>query len=358
MSEPKRLTAAPTRSLRARVTARATNLSVLAGLVLVFATGVGAVATGSARGAWVVVAHGIGGFLLIFLIPWKTIVVRRGWRRGRPARWLSLLLTVLVLTVLLAGLLNATGLVRSVLGFEVLWWHIALALVLVPFLVFHLITRPVRLLIRRPRRSEPSRRAVLRLAAVAGLASIAYVGGQQLLRVTGAPGARRRFTGSHEIPSADPAAMPATIWLNDTVPFIDMNTWQLTIIDGAGRRELPLAELVRQEQTVRAVLDCTSGWYAEHEWTGTPVSALVTPDPAARSLYVHSLTGYWLRFPLADIDGLLLATQVAGQPLRTGHGYPLRLVAPGRRGFWWVKWVDCIELQSAPWWWQPPFPVT
>ena len=46
--------------------------------------------------------------------------------------------------------------------------------------------------------------------------------------------------------------------------------------------------------------------------------------------------------------------------LRTaaGHGYPLRLVAPGRRGYWWVKWVDRIELQTTPWWWQPPFPVT
>jgi len=41
-----------------------------------------------------------------------------------------------------------------------------------------------------------------------------------------------------------------------------------------------------------------------------------------------------------------------------GHGYPLRLAAPGRRGYWWVKWVDRIELQATPWWWQPRFPVT
>ena len=72
---------------------------------------------------------------------------------------------------------------------------------------------------------------------------------------------------------------------------------------------------------------------------------------------VHSVTGYWVRLPLTDLDRLLLATGVGDGPLSAGHGYPLRLVVPGRRGYWWVKWVDRIELQSTPWWWQPPFPV-
>ena len=37
---------------------------------------------------------------------------------------------------------------------------------------------------------------------------------------------------------------------------------------------------------------------------------------------------------------------------------PGPLVAPGRRGFWWVKWVVSVELDPAPWWRQPPFPLT
>ena len=354
------------------LTARATNLSVLAAILLIFATGVGAVATGSPRGRWVVIAHGIAAIALVFLIPWKAILMRRGWRRGRATRWASLVLGILVSATVVAGLASATGLVTSLGGFETLWWHVALALGLVPLMLFHLVTRPVRIIrlrVRRlrarpagqtalARRTGVRRRAALRLGAVTGLAATTYLVAEALLRLTGAPGARRRFTGSHEVVSRDPAAMPATMWLNDHIPAIDTDNWRLTVVDAAGRRALRFADLARTEQTVRAILDCTSGWYAEHEWTGVPVSALVTPDGSARSLYVHSVTGYWVRFPVGDIGSLLLATRVSGRTLRPGHGYPVRLVAPGRRGFWWVKWVDRIELDATPAWWQPPLPVT
>jgi DMSO/TMAO reductase YedYZ molybdopterin-dependent catalytic subunit len=343
--------------VRSGLSARGTNLAVLAALLLVFATGAGAMATGSSRGRWVVIAHGIGALALLFLIPWKSIVVRRGWRRRRATRWASLVLVVLVLAAIGAGLASATGLVGTIAGLRMLWWHVALALVLVPLLLFHLMARPVRIGGLRTW-AEPGRRATLRLGAVAGLAAATYVVTEVGLRLIGAPGARRRFTGSYEVGSDNPAAMPATIWLNDTVPAIDGSTWRLHVVDAVGRRELNLADLARPQQTVRALLDCTSGWYADQEWTGTPVSSLITVDGGTRSLLVHSVTGYWIRFPIGEIDRLLLATRVGGQALRPGHGYPLRLVAPGRRGFWWVKWVDRIEVQRTPAWWQPPFPVT
>jgi DMSO/TMAO reductase YedYZ molybdopterin-dependent catalytic subunit len=40
----------------------------------------------------------------------------------------------------------------------------------------------------------------------------------------------------------------------------------------------------------------------------------------------------------------MLATHVDGEELSHGHGFPLRLVAPGRRGFQWVKWVEEVRV--------------
>jgi hypothetical protein len=45
-----------------------------------------------------------------------------------------------------------------------------------------------------------------------------------------------------------------------------------------------------------------------------------------------------------------------GEPWARRHGFPL-VVVPGRRDYWWVKWVDRIELQQTPAWSQPPFPL-
>jgi len=109
------------------------------------------------------------------------------------------------------------------------------------------------------------------------------------------------------------------------------------------------------------VLDCTSGWWAEQQWSGVRLDRVVDPTtmPTADvgSVVVRSVTGYQRRFPLADLSSLVLATHYEGRALARGHGFPARLVAPGRRGFWWVKWVDRIALDPLPPWRQPPFPL-
>jgi DMSO/TMAO reductase YedYZ molybdopterin-dependent catalytic subunit len=332
---------------------RTTNLALGVALALAVATGVGVVAAGSSPGRLVALAHGVVGVAVVLLVPWKTRIVRRGLRRARRSRWASLLLATLAVVTLLTGLGYATGLLRSVAGTRGMWLHVAAALSLLPLAAWHVLARPAR-----PRRTDLGRRTLLRAGALVAVAGGVYLATSSVVRLGGLPGARRRFTGSYDTGSFDPAAMPSTVWLDDRTPRVDPAAWRLVVADGEGERELSLADLEGFGTRLRAVLDCTGGWYAEQDWVGAPVSALVGDRGGARSLLVRSATGYWIRFPVGDLDRLLLATRVGGEPLAPRHGFPARLVAPGRRGFWWVKWVDRIELQDTPWWWQPPFPVT
>jgi DMSO/TMAO reductase YedYZ molybdopterin-dependent catalytic subunit len=111
-----------------------------------------------------------------------------------------------------------------------------------------------------------------------------------------------------------------------------------------------LAELQARD-TLVATLDCTGGFYSRQRWSGVRLDRLLEragPLPAASHVRVISHTGYRWSFELRDARGLLLATSVGGEPLSHEHGAPVRLVAPGRRGFEWVKWVVGVELHDGP----------
>jgi Oxidoreductase molybdopterin binding domain len=330
--------------------ARRTNLGLLVALVAALASGGLAFATGTGWARLVLVVHGVAGLALVTLAPWKAAIVRRGLARRRPGRWRSVGLGVAVAVSTLAGLALVTGTAPTGLPVTAMQVHVGAALAAVPLLVWHVAARPVG----RPRRTDLGRRALLRAGAVAGSAGLLLAAVEGATAVVSLPGAGRRFTGSLPV---DPGRMPVTSWLDDQVPAVDVAGWRLEVRAGGAARGWSYPELARFDDRVEATLDCTGGWHARASWAGVRLDRLVG-DAAGTSLVVVSGTGYRRRLPRHQAGRLLLATRLDGRPLSPGHGFPARLVAPGRRGFWWVKWVVAVEVDDAPWWAQPPFPLT
>jgi DMSO/TMAO reductase YedYZ molybdopterin-dependent catalytic subunit len=339
---------------------RRTNVAILAVLVTALGSGVLAFAVGDESAARIVVAvHGILGLCLVVLTPWKAVIARRGLRRAgrRPGRGTSIALAVVVLIVVGTGLVHALGFTGPVLGVTSMQVHVGAAIAATALAGAHVVRRR-----QRPRPADLSRRTVLRTGAVVGGGVLLWSAVEATAAVAALPGADRRSTGSHERGTDEPQRMPVTQWLSDSVPAIDPATFRLHVVVYDRSIDLDLGDLddLDGRDAIRAVLDCTGGWYATQDWRGIRIDHLLEraagPLTRGRSVDVVSVTGYRRRLPLSDAQHLLLATEVADRPLSAGHGAPVRLVAPGRRGFWWVKWVTRIEVVDAAWWLQPPFP--
>lgn len=349
------------------MSSRAVNLGLLTLLVLEFVSGVASYLVGTPAAAWVFWVHRIAGFAIVALLAWKVRIVANAYRRRglRGSTALSGVLGLLFLTTLGFGLLWATTGVRGahvpVLGsLTGLGVHVLLAVSLLPLLGLHIVARWSKVRARRP--DFASRRAVLRYAALATTGSLLWQGSECVAAAAGWSGARRRFTGSRQIGSYGGNAFPATNWLSDPKPRIDATTWWLRLHGlVAGEVTFTFADLeTLPAASVRATLDCTGGWYTVQVWRGVPVAALLataSPTEDARSIVVRSVTGYTRRYPIDEVGRLLLATHVGDELLSRGHGYPARLVAPGRRGYDWVKWVVAIEVSDLPAWFQSPLPL-
>jgi len=324
-----------------------TNLALLGLLAVAFLTGWLAFSFATAPSRWSLVLHASSGFAILALLPWKSMIARRGTRRTGPASWPSFVLAALVIVSLVACLLHSTGIATQIGPFSAMTYHVGGAIAAVPFAMWHLYARRVRL-----RRTDLSRRAVLRGSAVGAVAVATYAGSEIVVRATGLPGAARRFTGSYEVGSFNPDALPVSSWMFDSIPDIDAASWQLT----TPSRACTYDELTRFDDRLTATLDCTGGFYSTQEWSGVRLDRLLG-DARGGSIRVVSHTGYDRRFPLDEASRLLLATSIGGRPLGAGNGYPARLVSADRRGFWWVKWVVAIEVDDVPHWWQSPFPL-
>jgi hypothetical protein len=331
---------------------RWTNLALFVLLGLAFTTGWIAFFYSTAPSRVSLVVHAVSGYAIVALTPWKAVIAAHAIRRRRPGWWASLVFTGLVIASVLAGILHSTGLLLSIGPFSPMEIHVGTALAAIPFVAWHVIARRIPM-----RAVDLSRRSLLRAGTLAASAGLAYGAGEVAVRLLSLPGSTRRFTGSYEYGSLQPAQLPVTQWLFDAVPWVDPAAWRLSVRAGKLVREWTYAELLAFDDRVQATLDCTGGFYSTQDWSGVWLSRLLPVGKGDGSLRIKSFTGYERRFALGDTGRLLIATRLGGMPLDAGHGYPVRLVAPDRRGYWWVKWVTAITIDDLPAWWQLPFPI-
>jgi DMSO/TMAO reductase YedYZ molybdopterin-dependent catalytic subunit len=330
---------------------RLTDWSLALAAVVGFMTGLISLISGLPQDWFIFTLHAVAGFWLLVLLWGK---LRRVWPRLiHPRRWnqrtiFGVLALLLVTSALGTGISWAEGGQWYFAGFNLLNWHIALGLVLTAAIAIHMFARAKRL----RKRDIVGRRRALHVGALL-LGSVALWPAQQLTEhVLNLPGARQRFTGSYESGSYAGNAFPTSSWVADQPRPLDAQTWRLSL-GGAitTPRDFSYDELVAAGDTLEATLDCTGGFYSTQYWRGISVGHLLDhADVHADVRYVSfiSVTSYRWSLPLEEACTALLATHVGEEPLSYEHGFPLRLVAPGHRGFEWVKWITRIEVLTAP----------
>jgi DMSO/TMAO reductase YedYZ molybdopterin-dependent catalytic subunit len=161
----------------------------------------------------------------------------------------------------------------------------------------------------------------------------------------------------------DPGRLPPGQYLTEkwpvlhagTVPDTDLATWDFRVwgevenpitLDWEQFNELPKTENVQD-------IHCVTRWsrfdtrFAGVHWR--ELAKLVRPKPSARYAVAHAEQEFTANVPLEFLEheGALLATEADGEPLTPDHGWPLRLVIPGKYFWKSAKWLRGIELRAT-----------
>jgi DMSO/TMAO reductase YedYZ molybdopterin-dependent catalytic subunit len=161
----------------------------------------------------------------------------------------------------------------------------------------------------------------------------------------------------------DPARLPPGQYLTEKWPvlhagdvpdYADLSTWTFRVF-GEVENELELGweqfnELPRSSNVQD--IHCVTRWSRfDTQFEGvhwSELAKLVRPKPSARFAIAHAEAGFTSNVPLSFLadPNALLATHGDGEPLAPEHGYPLRLVIPGKYFWKSAKWLRGIELSS------------
>jgi DMSO/TMAO reductase YedYZ molybdopterin-dependent catalytic subunit len=215
--------------------------------------------------------------------------------------------------------------------------------------------RPAALEAASPAGRLVSRRLFLRWGS--GMAAIAVAGLILSRDVLDRFGSRvkQRLHGS-PTPPVTSNEIFYTVSKNLFDPMVAEATWRLEV-DGEVRRplSLTLADIrARPSTETYDTLECISNrvggdLIGNALWKGIALLSLVEeagPGRSARFVMFESADGYTESLPLefALDDKVRLVYEMNGVPLPATHGFPLRVVSPGKYGIKHPKWLTRVTL--------------
>jgi DMSO/TMAO reductase YedYZ molybdopterin-dependent catalytic subunit len=160
-------------------------------------------------------------------------------------------------------------------------------------------------------------------------------------------------------PSVTPVQNFYVVSKNFADPAVDGQSWKLSVggmVDHS--LNLTLTDLRALTATNEYVtMECVSnnvggGLMSTGSFTGVRLADLVNmASPQAQASWVsfHARDGYTESIPLSLVRGepeIIVAYELDGAPLPMQHGYPARVLIPGRYGMKGPKWLDSVELTN------------
>jgi hypothetical protein len=202
-----------------------------------------------------------------------------------------------------------------------------------------------------PAEPRTSRRGFLTIVGIASAAVVALTAGQSFKVFDGvnAFGARKQGIGPNGLPINRTAAAAKV----ETVA--SDPDWVLTVLNGTETKTFTRAELLALPQyTVDLPISCVEGWSQMATWKGVRLGGVVDSVGArggtaikATSLEQNSSYAIMHMGPEYVRDDLtLVALELNGDVLDLDHGYPARMIAPGRPGVLQTKWLSSLEVLS------------
>ncbi|HKB48308.1 MAG TPA: molybdopterin-dependent oxidoreductase [Ktedonobacterales bacterium] len=142
-------------------------------------------------------------------------------------------------------------------------------------------------------------------------------------------------------------------------PAVSDQGWQLRVHGGVSHPLALSLGSLREMPTVERLINmsCISNTIGgplvgDSLWTGVSLSALLNwaaPTLGAHTLIARGADGYFDAMPLdvARLPDVLVAIAMNGELLPREHGFPARLLIPGRYGFKSVKWLEELVIVTT-----------